>query len=215
MHRESTRRKCQCRNAFPQKCQLRIPQLKRSIVGLGLLLQLGQFGEDTGLAFFSQPVALAADVDRRREVQQPVQDGGGQDSVCLFADVDQDLPPRSGPDRGHRQRLRLNAPLVGQDPSPAADSDLDHRRGRGAVAGTARHSAGQHRRQRRTLRAESVWTEGGDGTIPTCSTGRKGRHARSTTRRWRRYGRGARGAIFAGGASHLNPGDRHATHDNW
>ena len=44
-------------------------------------LGLGQLGEDAGLAFLPQPVALAADVDRRREVQQPVQDGGRQDLV--------------------------------------------------------------------------------------------------------------------------------------
>ena len=42
---------------------------------------LGQFGEHAGLALLAQPVALTADVNRRREVQEPVQDGSSQDLI--------------------------------------------------------------------------------------------------------------------------------------
>ena len=66
---------CQSEHRIDQNSQLETAQHTCSTRGLGLLLRLGQFGEDTSLAFLPQPIALAADVDRRREVQQPVQDG--------------------------------------------------------------------------------------------------------------------------------------------
>jgi len=66
---------CQCQHRIDQDSQPETVQHTWSTRGFGLFLRLGQCGEDTSLAFLPQPIALAADVDRRREVQEPVQDG--------------------------------------------------------------------------------------------------------------------------------------------
>ena len=48
--------------------------------------------EQSGFAFFLQPVAFALDVDGGGMVQQPVQDGGGQDRIAEdLAPVDEAL----------------------------------------------------------------------------------------------------------------------------
>jgi hypothetical protein len=44
-------------------------------------LPLGQLSEDTGFAPLAQPVALASDIDGRREVQQPVEDRCSQNLI--------------------------------------------------------------------------------------------------------------------------------------
>jgi hypothetical protein len=53
-------RLCQGQRNTPQNGKLRTPQLKRSVAGLGLLLQLGKLGKlgkDASLAFLPQPLA--------------------------------------------------------------------------------------------------------------------------------------------------------------
>ena len=48
--------------------------------------------EQSGLAFFLQPVAFALDVDGGGMVQQSVQDGGGQDRIAeVLTPVDEAL----------------------------------------------------------------------------------------------------------------------------
>jgi hypothetical protein len=73
--------KCQGQLGSPQKGQVGFPQIKSSVDGLALLLQVGQLGEDTSSALFAQPVPLAAEVDGSGETQQPVQDGCYQNLI--------------------------------------------------------------------------------------------------------------------------------------
>ena len=54
---------------LPKMARIEFPSSDVRLGSRGLLLGFGELAEDPGLAFFPQSIALAADVDRGREVQ--------------------------------------------------------------------------------------------------------------------------------------------------